>query len=381
MLNFLKNKISLLFLAIIFLPYFAQAQLDNRLLEERIYPNSEQEGELWLKFRNYNFLRNNEYFNPIVSGETLLGSQLSSSLMYQPLPNVQIEAGIFLSRDFGGEDFSQISPLFRLTYQKDSTKIIFGNLQANYTHRLIEPMYGFERGITRRLEQGLQFIRHRPKWYSELWIDWQEGVPSSKDSPEIFWVGFVNEWTLVKKNNFSLSLPLQATIRHTGGQDLVVPILLGNELNASLGLKIHQDFSQDSFVKKLYAEVYTVFSSEQYSGPSEISRSGQGFYPNIGLNTRWFNFLGSFWQGNEFNSTQGGDLYKSFSQRGDGIFQAKRDLLFLRFFKDWVIQRDLSLSLRAEPYYDIQNELWEFNAGFYITYRPAFRLGNISRKK
>jgi hypothetical protein len=125
MLNFLKNKISLLFLAIIFLPYFAQAQLDNRLLEERIYPNSEQEGELWLKFRNYNFLRNNEYFNPIVSGETLLGSQLSSSLMYQPLPNVQIEAGIFLSRDFGGEDFSQISPLFRLTYQKDSSKIIF----------------------------------------------------------------------------------------------------------------------------------------------------------------------------------------------------------------------------------------------------------------
>ncbi len=381
MLNFLIIRCKLFFAFLFFSSTCLYAQLDNHLLEERFDTESTEAGSVWLKLQSYNFLRNNEYFNPIISGETLLGTQLGSTVLYKPLPQLSIEGGVFFAQDFGRDNLRAFSPIFRISYQQDSTKIIFGNLHANYAHRLIEPLYGFEQAINRRLEHGLQLIRHRPRLYSELWIDWQQIVPENKDKPEIFWVGFTSEWRFLSSKNFHLSLPLQITLRHTGGQDLSVPVLLGNELNAAVGLKAQQDFSEGLFVKKIYAEFYGLHSSEQYGGPNEIDRNGNGLYYNLGIDTKPVHLLFSLWQGDGFNATQGGDLYKSFSQRGDAFSQAERALLFVRLFRDWIIQEDLSLSLRAEPYYDFQNELLEFSFGFYITYRPLFRIGQVIQKK
>ncbi len=378
MFNFLKKILFLTFICSGLGTVLLFAQLDNQSLEEPVVLRPERVDELWLQIQNFNFLRNNEYFNPIVSGETFLGTQLSGSLLYAPSPNLQLEAGVFLLQDFGSENFRSVKPLIRLTYQKKATKMIFGNLQANYAHRLIEPLYGFEQGLARHLEQGLQFIHHRPKLYTELWVDWQQTVSAQKDRPERFWVGWVNDLTLVKSKGLTTHISTQATIFHTGGQDLIQPFALGNELNLATGIKTTQTFDSTSFFKKFYVEIYGILSAEQYSGLEEISRTGNALYTNIGLDMRLVHFLFSLWQGNGFNSTQGGDLYKSFSQREGGISQDKRTLLFFRLMKDWKIQEDFSIGLRVEPYYDVENQLWEFNAGLFMVYRPAFRIMRVN---
>ncbi|RZJ87100.1 MAG: hypothetical protein EOO60_12590, partial [Hymenobacter sp.] len=120
----------------------------------RLLPNP---GDLRLSLNAFTFFKDNEYFNDIVQGYTLFGTQLNPQLVYYPIKDLRLEAGVFLWKDFGNPQLRQVRPTFRATWTKGSQQFIFGNIRPHLNHNYIEPLLDFEQVILKPLEEGLQY--------------------------------------------------------------------------------------------------------------------------------------------------------------------------------------------------------------------------------
>ncbi len=66
-----------------------------------------QPGELSLRIKSISFIENNEFFNPIVEGYTLLGFFFQPELVYTPSAKVSLRAGAHILKYYGTEKFSR----------------------------------------------------------------------------------------------------------------------------------------------------------------------------------------------------------------------------------------------------------------------------------
>ncbi|MCU0444544.1 MAG: hypothetical protein MUE85_06460 [Microscillaceae bacterium] len=359
--------------------------MDNRLLSEKISLSPDKKQHLDLNFNVLSYFRNNEYFNPIVSGETLFGYLFSPTFTYYPTEHLRLDVGAFFRQDFGSTRFSQVSPFFRLQYKKDSTSVIFGNLQANHSHLLIEPLYAFENMINRYLESGIQILHHKKWLYLDLWVDWQRRTFRGSSEQEQIWGGLSAYFQLYQSDKVSWRIPIQASILHRGGQDLVGSAFpASNTLNGAVGLNFELTNPKERFVRNIRLESYWVYANAPILDTFQFARTqvlpfelGSGAYLNGGIKTRWLELLVSWWRGNNFESSEGGELYRSYPVAQEGFFQRHRHLLFVRFFKDFKLAEAMNISLRFEPYYDFFNRRLEFSNGLYVIYRPNFYLAKI----
>ena len=115
----------------------AQAQLNNRAFTNvepglkwpslflanplheykvRVIAPDSSAGDLRLSLNSFTFFKDNEYFNKIVDGYTLYGTQLNPQLVYYPVQNLRLEGGVFLWKDFGNPQLQQVRPTFRATW-------------------------------------------------------------------------------------------------------------------------------------------------------------------------------------------------------------------------------------------------------------------------
>ncbi len=369
---FLKSIPFCVFL-LTFLTYFpAWAQLDNAALLEGQVPKYDS-NSLSLSLANLGYLRNNEYFNDIVSGETFFGYQLTPKLVYQASPALRLELGAFLQKDFGNADFQEVEPFYRLSYQKKGFTLILGNLLATLEHGLLEPLLAFEQRLRRPLETGIQLRYRGERFQGELWVDWQQAVSRDRSRPEIIQGGWVSDWQFIKTKQFSWSLPLQFTIQHVGGQDLSIDLNGGNQSNAALGTALEWKIPSSPFWHSVRWDIYGLIYLDDFSDTTQ-RREGTGVYSNLYIKNKIVDLLLSYWRGEEFSAPQGGDLYRSFPVKADGQLEEVRQLLFIRLLKDFQVREDFSISLRVEPYLDLENQLGEFSFGVYLHYRPRFKL-------
>lgn len=124
----------------------------QKQLEESIHAD-----DLRLSLYSFTFFKDNEYFNKIVDGYTLFGTQLNPQLVYYPTKDLRLEAGVFLWKDFGNPELKQVRPTYRATWTVNKHQFILGNIRANLNHNYIEPLFNFERVMLNPLEEGLQY--------------------------------------------------------------------------------------------------------------------------------------------------------------------------------------------------------------------------------
>ena len=172
----------------------AQAQLNNRAFTNvepglkwpslflanplheykvRVIAPDSSAGDLRLSLNSFTFFKDNEYFNKIVDGYTLFGTQLNPQLVYYPAKNLRLEAGVFLWKDFGNPQLQQVRPTYRATWTKDKHQFILGNIRAHLNHNYIEPLLNFERVMLNPLEEGLQYRYLGNRLFLDFWVDWQ----------------------------------------------------------------------------------------------------------------------------------------------------------------------------------------------------------------
>ena len=366
------------FLGFFLLKNVSFAQLNNKVFEDSLSIHSNDAQKLYLQLQNLNFVKNNEYFNDIIPGQTFFGYQLKPRLVYFPAKNVRVDVGMYVLRDFGKEQFTQVAPVFSVKFQKKNTSLTLGTLQGNLGHRLIEPMYDFDRVLTNRLENGLQFLHKGRRWYMDLWVDWQRAIDRGAPFQEEIFGGLHSQLSIIKKTSLEVKIPLQFTILHQGGQEAFIAKPILNTMNLATGLQIHFNFHTKAFLKSIKLDNYVLGSqaAEVTIGQPDFD-NGRAFYGNLTFVTKWGDLMASLWLGDRFNSAQGGGLYRSTGVSDKTFTERNRDLLFIRYLRDISISKDVKFTIRAEPSYNFNSQKIEASIGLYVHFNPGFFLKKV----
>ncbi|WP_246853525.1 hypothetical protein [Rufibacter aurantiacus] len=371
----------------------AFAQLNNKAFETRQPVKPEQAGELQLGLNAFGYQKNNEYFNDIAEGYTLFGYHLNPRLIYFASPHVRIDAGVQVQKDFGSKRYSLMQPTFTIRYEKDDMALLFGTLQGHLNHGYIEPLYDFERVITNRLENGLQYLLDKPNVRLDVWIDWQRYLRRLDPFQEEVAGGASAELTLYRTpvsldseentppTETYIGLPLQFTAQHRGGQIDVTDLPLVTLTNAAAGLVIRKSYDK-KFLKALHFQPYVVGWKDFSNEKNLAFKQGGGLYLNAGIDTKYQNVMLSYWRGNGYYSELGGKLYPSVSSnfKTPDFTDKNRQILIVRFMHDVELMEGLSLTLRVEPFIDFDNPQLEFSNSLYLNFNSDFFLARLKKR-
>ena len=353
------------------------SQLNNRVFEDRMRLEEADSGKLFGGLNAMAFLKNNEYFNTIIDGYTLFGFQFQPYLSYHINKQVRIDAGAYFQKDFGNEKISTIAPIFSIKWRKKDYSIVFGNLESSLNHRLIEPLYDFERVLNHRLETGIQFQLNREDFFIDTWLDWQYMEYLKDSAQEQFQVGVSIQKKIASIGTGTLSLPAQLTSRHQGGQLNSTGLPNQTLVNTAIGLNWTQPVN--GWVRQVTVNGYYVFDKD-ITKSRQAYLDGDGVYFNAMLSTKFgLDMMASYWHANEFIAFQGGKIYQSVSSTDPGRVQPTPHLAILRFLYNYKIGENLFLTLRYEPFYDLSYKSFQYSYGFYVNYRDRYFL--IKRKR
>lgn len=362
---------------------YAIAQIDNSVFEDRKEIKEENERNVFLGFDILGFNKNNEYFNKIADGYTLFGYQLKPHIIYYPDKNVRIDAGVFLHKDFGRKEYHAIAPYFSVKVNRGNWSIIFGNLDGSLNHRLIEPLYDFERVMNDRLETGLQAVRQTDKMFLDAWVNWETMIYAGELYQEEVSGGISFNYTVIENEDLKLSLPLQTVLYHKGGQIDAVDDPLESFMNNSAGFSLSIPVNESRILKAVRSDNHYVSFVDFSFEKQQPYTNGHGIYLNLIFDLKWFSFMTSYWYGNSFMSIKGAPLYQSVSHnfKNPDYLEQYRKLLIFRLSHDVKIFDNFYLTSRFEPFFDPNNDNFEFSHSFYLNYRPDFYLFKVKNRR
>ncbi|MBL7916900.1 MAG: hypothetical protein JNM96_00790 [Bacteroidia bacterium] len=354
------------------------SQLDNSALYLG-HGDTIPEKTAYFKIINFNYFKNNEYFGPIADGYTLFGTQLNPQVGVQISKNVSLEAGIFLQKDFGNKEFELVLPTFSFRYEKDKFKMIFGNIDGSLNHQLIEPVYNFERVITNRLENGAQFLYNHKYFDFDTWVDWQSMIYKYSNKKEQLWGGLIGNVLKLGSDSMQIRIPVQFTAKHVGGQIDTAKGPSYTNVTFNSGIAFSKKF-HSKILSEVYFDARYLAKRTNSFDTTLVPNVGTGVMLNAGLNIFKTDVMLSYWSGNHFNTDFGGYLYASESStvRFAGTYQNQRNLLILRITKTFPLAKNVSISLRAEPNYDLGFGRFDYSYGLYININERIAL---KRKK
>lgn len=362
----------------------SQAQILNDSLEYRIRPDSLKNGELHLSIHNFNYLRNYEYFNKIQDGYTLFGAQLEPQLVYYPHPRLAVITGVHLRKDFGGRGIYRTYPLISIKYQHGNTTLINGVLEGNINHRLLDPIYDFEKKITEPVEYGTQFIINSKSVFLDAFINWKRMIYKPSSNQEQILGGLSSEFNIIKNSNLTLSLPIQMTAFHQGGQIDIVDEPLQTLVNTAMGFKVK--IPLNGWLRNFRTENYLISYKDFSFTKIRAYSKGHGWYLNTGFDTSYGSLMGTFWNGMSFISSEGMPLFQSVSQHiiHSGLTEQNRRLFILRYSYQKKLIPNLYLDFRFEPLMDLNKPAGsrkiEFSNSSFLMYKQELRLHKIKRK-
>lgn len=356
----------------------APADPSNQIFEDRALVDPARDGDLALELVFLGFLENNEYGNDIADGYTLFGARMTPRLVYFHGPHARLEAGATLWHLFGDTEGPQLDPYLRLKLQVEDIAIVFGSLEGQLTHRMIEPLFDYELHITRPYETGAQVRYETKRVFADLWIDWVTLIRPRDPFQEMTRYGLSTSFTVIDHEFLSLRIPMQWTAVHEGGTIDRSPKPLRTTFNAALGFAARLKLG--GFVRTVHTENYLVGYTDASMSYEPLYQRGGGVYLNLGVDLET---LGSFelvyWRGAQFINPMGGALFSSASRRVNQTVPGlpRRELLLLRLTNDIRIGRGVFLSLRAEPYVDLRSGRPEFSTGLYVGLNEQFAITNL----
>ncbi len=368
-----------LFFCLIFLSSTAVfGQLDNTSFDQRLAIEPADSNKLYAGLRLLAFGKNNEYFETTISGYTLFGYQFNPYVYYQLGEKVRIDIGAYLQKDFGNNRFSTVLPTLSLKIKHQHFSTIIGTLEGATQHQLIEPLYDFENVLNKRLEEGVQILWMKDGLFLDAWVNWEKMIYFNDPDQERFVAGLSFSKRIADVKGWIIEVPLQATIRHAGGQIDVSPQPLRSDFSSAIGLTIS---------KKLHAAVQAYGVKSYFLTNQSLTnrivpyKDGNGIYINPYLQTRFgLSLMGTYWYGNEFLNSDGSQIFPVSTERYPNIVQPARVLYMLRFLYEKKITEGLSLTARVEPFYDTYPENIQYSYGFYLNFNDQFFLGHAKKK-
>ncbi len=356
---------------------------------------------LFFAIENHNFIKNNEYFNNIADGYTLLGSSLHPKLLFYPIPKAKLEFGVFGLTYAGLDTFHKIIPTFSFTYTMKDSELIMGTLQSKKSHHLIAPLITFESQLDERQnENGLQYLVKKKKYTIDTWINWEHFIFKGATKNEEFVMGVSASGKILDTNNWLIQADFQNLFYHRGGQintnqtqDRVVFTMR----NTALGLQLKNSVNGE---QSLMLESYFLQNKSGNIPQEYIYTSGYAWLANFTYQYKNWKLGFGYWYGNQFVSPKGDDMFQSVSVKTDihyenGILQEvytghtepQRSLILGNLSYKKAISDAIDLGFIVNAYFQnyssnptpettsnrIDNQ-FDYSMGLYIKYNGIFKL-------
>jgi len=364
---------------------------------------------IYLGFNDLAFVKNNEYFNFIADGYTLLGNDLLLDLHYRPHQAYQITAGVFLQKYFGLPNFEQPVPYFGLEIYNGHNTFYIGKLYTADNHQLADELYDFERHLdSRSVENGLQHRYKNTHWQTDTWLEWEHFIFKGDHRRERLNFG---QTTVYRHHfgNWQWHPFLQIYLMHRGGQINLRTTDNNQKNNAmviadySMGTKLQYRFNKQFVIGFDYTFLGHRINSDNVE---ELHfRSGKAHKMRLFFKYKhWQNYAG-YWQGHNFVAPKGNAMYQSISNRVDKYLdtqgntipvfkhytEANRQLLTWTSVYHKEIYPHLHLGFVVDLYYQLNHSTihstvyshqidhqFDYATGLYLHYDFNFKLKKIN---
>ena len=322
------------------------------------------------------FFKNNEYFSPVAVGQTLPGTALNLAFGYQVADRFKVELGAYAVKYSGRNPMENMQAFVRLRYAiTPHFNMVMGNLYGGVNHKLIEPLYQWERHFTDNPESGLQFVLHTDRWFADVWLDWQHFIQRGDPVPEslVFGTSVARQLTDTD-NRFGLTVPLQLLIHHKGGQIDTSDepmIVLGN---MATGLCMRQNIN-NGWIKSAGFDMYLAGYWDRYS--DEALRPydrGWGIYPQLYMDMSPFKLMAGYWYAHKFHAFQGEPLFGSFDPYRPHRQLPTRNLFTFKFIFDKQLFKYVSIGAQLETYSDLDRGETDYSFGVHLRLKTKYLL-------
>ncbi|MBN2638439.1 MAG: hypothetical protein JXR65_05070 [Bacteroidales bacterium] len=367
---------SILLIAILVLATVLPARAQLSVFKSFEPLNPDKYHNLSLNFESSFFLQNNEYFNQYIAGATGIGVYAKPTLQYYFMPNLKVSAGVFALKYAGRNNFSQITPILSIQYEPiPQLDIVMGSIYGPMNHQLAEPIFRYERFYENPIEYGLQFLLHTDKVKSELWLHWVHFIVPGDTANERLTVGNNTTVQLVQKKNWSLELPFQWLIIHTGGQLAPPPRYTSSIMNGMSGLTFKWNTGKKSsfWLQQQYFLYYGANLTAPGNPLSQPYKNGFGTYSKIRFNYKNFSFMSGYWYANRFIAPKGSYMFQSVSSIDD-YTNPVRKLWTTKIWYHKNINNKVKLEVRLSTYYDLAINHLDYAYSFYFILNQNFFL-------
>jgi hypothetical protein len=377
----MTQKILLVFVFALGLFTGVTAQYGNRIYITDTSISPADSNQLFLRFRNATFINNKEFFNPWQPGYTLIGFWARPLLEYHPGPDTRLTAGVHLLKYSGLGRFDTTIPVFSFHHRfAPGIEMVFGTLYGALNHGLIEPLFAFERVFTHRNESGLQFLIDRQGFNTKVWLNWERFIFTGDPFREEFTAGLSSLFqTGDGEGQLRIGFPVQLMAIHRGGQIGVSDERMQTLVNFATG--IHADFhTGHSFFRTIGFRGYFAGFRDLSNEIRYHYEDGRGIYPNLFIDTRWFEAGVGYWWGNRFVAPRGEPVFQSVSQVDPDLAIDRRELITSKIIFNRQLLRGVDMGIRFEVYYDPVLGDFDHTGGIHIMIDQRFFLTGVRRR-
>lgn len=359
-------KIRILLLSLLFISQVAVCQLPGYIQQPQANVMADSQ-KISFALNAKSFFKNNEYFNPIEEGYTLIGYNIEPALVFQPVRTISIEAGGTFLKYSGRNGFYDIQPLFRFRYQPSlKFQVVLGNLYGGSNHKLYEPLYRWERDFTHPQESGLQFLINMPRLKADVWLNWEKFILHGDPFQEQLMVGISSKFLLNDESNeWNFSIPLQCLFKHQGGQIISIDTSLVTLANMATGLKVSKKNEHGTF-KQIDADIIFLGYADLSPNKQQQYKNGFGFLAQVKAAIKDFSVGTGFYHSSKFISPVGEVLYHSATYPKSDIYYKTFDLIIGKFSYHKQIARGFSLGTYFESYTKLSSGKTDYSYGVHL---------------
>ncbi len=340
------------------------SQYENSFFDADKYESTIDSGHLLFHFDNLNYFRNVEYLSPIDKGSTYNGFQWLPYVQYSISEKAQIYGGLFVRYDFGNPEIKTLEPYFKFTY-KDILKhnIVFGSLNGVTQHKMIEPLYDYEKAITDRFEQGLQILKPGKHLEYDVWIDWHDMIYYDDPKNERFIGGYNLYVNPINNYKNKLSLNAQGLTVHSAGEIDKNSAPNSVEYNFAYGLEYTHYFSDKT---NLFLSGHAAFYEDRGNTKVNGIIDGVGQLGVIRLTHHGYQFVLNYWDSHQFQGPWGEQLYHSLGNKNWPTPQHYRKMIGARVGYEVSIGKNLVFLNRLGINYNVHSNKVDVNMENYL---------------
>ncbi|MCX6255164.1 MAG: hypothetical protein NTV31_11895 [Bacteroidia bacterium] len=357
-----------------------------------------QPGELSLRIKNINFVKNNEYFNPIsasrfilissipwfidksawIEGYTILGYFIQPELVYSPSGKVTLRGGIHLLKYSGTEMFSQVRPVFSTSLNlSEKTSLTIGTLSGSDKHRLFDPHFDRERLYNAYAEDGLQLTSGNDHLFNDTWLSWENFIFKTDSTREVFTFGESFRYISSPVADFlRFEVPVQVQFKHFGGQISNYPEHVETYFNLATGLRISFDL-----VQKRYGVAgieYLQFINNVFpERPSSVILHGYASWFRFHYTYKALYIGATYWKAHNFYAPNGNAIYASVIDIHSNYVVPERRIITNFVYLTLLPESYLELFLGLETFYDVCQKRLNYATTLHLNFDKLVKLATI----